>query len=207
MCTKLKDEVITSVSCGWEHSIATSLEQNCYSWGNNESGQCGIGTTAPIIFNPIKIEGLINVKNISCGNDHSLALNYNGEVYSWGKSEGGILGYKDNEFEYSPRLIPNLSNIDDICCGSLHNLALTKEGILYSWGCGEGGQLGHTEEFLLNEDSTGCITYPSVIQHLKHTKVIKISCGEAHSVALTYDGKVYGWGFNSSGQLGFGNIL
>jgi len=207
MCTKMKDEEIKSVSCGWEHSIAINSDLQCFSWGNNESGQCGVGTTSPIIFNPSKIEGLSNVKSVSCGNDHSLALTLSGDVYSWGKADGGVLGYKDNEYEYSPKRIKSLKNIEDICCGSLHNIALTKDGVLYSWGCGEGGQLGHTEEFLLHEDSTGCISTPSVIQHLMHTKVRQISCGEAHSVALTYDGKVYGWGFNSSGQLGFGKSI
>ena len=38
----------------------------------------------------------------------------------------------------------------------------------------------------------------------KNINIIKISCGEAHSLALTNNGKVYSWGFGSNGQLGLG---
>ena len=34
--------------------------------------------------------------------------------------------------------------------------------------------------------------------------IIKISCGEAHSLALSSKGEVYSWGFGSNGQLGLG---
>ena len=32
----------------------------------------------------------------------------------------------------------------------------------------------------------------------------QIACGEAHSISLTKDGKIYGWGISNYGQLGLG---
>ena len=58
----------------------------------------------------------------------------------------------------------------------------------------------------------GCLNTPSKIEGLTNMKILKVSCGEvklfiykkAHSLALTHDNKVYGWGFTSNGQLGLG---
>ena len=36
-------------------------------------------------------------------------------------------------------------------------------------------------------------------------RVTQVACGQNHTLALTEDGQVYGWGFNEWGQLGNGN--
>jgi alpha-tubulin suppressor-like RCC1 family protein len=38
-------------------------------------------------------------------------------------------------------------------------------------------------------------------------RVVMISCGWSHSIALTECGHVYSWGFNEYGQLGIGNTV
>ncbi|MFM7858252.1 MAG: hypothetical protein ACKO96_41640, partial [Flammeovirgaceae bacterium] len=85
MCFKLKEEEIISIKAGWEFNLALSKDGSIFSWGNNESGQCGLDNSSPVIFNPARIESLKNVKMISCGNEHALALNEKNEVYSWGR--------------------------------------------------------------------------------------------------------------------------
>jgi alpha-tubulin suppressor-like RCC1 family protein len=62
----------------------------------------------------------------------------NGDVYSWGKSEGGVLGYIDKEIEFTPKKTQCLKNVEKIYSGSLHNIAVNADGECYSWGCGEG---------------------------------------------------------------------
>ena len=34
---------------------------------------------------------------------------------------------------------------------------------------------------------------------------MQIACGHAHTLAVTDDGKLYTWGYNSNGQLGNGS--
>ena len=100
------------------------------------------------IFNPVHLDELVNIKQLACGNDHSIALLENGDIYSWGKSEGGVLGYMDKDIEFVPKKIKSLKNVEKIYAGSLHNIAIS-DGKIYSWGCGEGGQLGLSEEILV----------------------------------------------------------
>jgi len=98
--------------------------------------------------NPQKVN-IKNIRKVCCGNEHSLILNNIGDVFSFGKKEGGVLGYETLENQYLPKKITTLKDINLIACGSLHNLALNKKGEIYSWGSGEGGQLGLHEKLLV----------------------------------------------------------
>jgi alpha-tubulin suppressor-like RCC1 family protein len=180
LCYKLKDEEVSKISCGWEHNIVITNNKKCFSWGNNQSGQCGI-VDAPLVYNPSLIEQLDNVIEVSCGNEHSLALNNLGEVFSWGKSEDGVLGYIENNIEYIPKKIKSLEDVVSIVSGSIHNMVLMKDGTVKSWGCSKGGQLGHSEDYLMSIDNfTGYLSNPTDIESLKLAKIKKVSCGEVN---------------------------
>src|SRR5690349_15405311 len=62
------------------------------SWGDNEQGQLGNGTTKNSdVAEPVT--GLVyGVTAISAGSLHSLALLSSGEVLAWGDNESGELG-------------------------------------------------------------------------------------------------------------------
>ena len=232
----LKNKEIISVKSGWEHSIAQDKEKMLYSWGNNSCCQCGFEsneTSNGNIFFPKNISQLNdkNIIEISCGNEHTLALSNKGEVYSWGSISDGVLGrdisnIKENctgiaepgKINY---FIENNIKIRHISSGSIHNLCLDDKSNLYSFGCSKGGQLGLDEEELsilykqnnsnLNKNNINkekennfSINEPKLIKTLKDIEIIKISSGEAHNAALSLDGKCYVWGFGSNGQLGLG---
>lgn len=77
--------------------------------------------------------------------------------------------------------------------------------MVYSWGRGEGGQLGLAFNLLTNEDGNLYLTTPKRIRaNLEGMIVKQIACGDAHSLALLQNGKVFGWGYTNSGQLGLG---
>ena len=44
--------------------------------------------------------------------------------------------------------------------------------------------------------------YPTRVQSLNNKKIIAISCGETHTLALTDSGHLYSFGANGCGQLG-----
>jgi|LauGreDrversion4_2_1035121.scaffolds.fasta_scaffold585009_1 alpha-tubulin suppressor-like RCC1 family protein len=48
--------------------------------------------------------------------------------------------------------------------------------------------------------NTGGNSHPIVFP--KNEKIIDFKVGKSHALALTEDGKVYGWGNNSDGQIG-----
>ena len=41
--------------------------------------------------------------------------------------------------------------------------------------------------------------FPVLIENLP--KIKSVACGKSHSLALAYNGKLYGWGNNEQGQL------
>ena len=80
-----------------------------------------------------------------------------------------------------------------VATGFQHSMALLKTGKVYSWGWNAHGQLGYgtTKETL----------HPQIIERLP-VKVVGISAGWLHSMALHESGEVYCWGVNEYGQLG-----
>lgn len=77
-------------------------------------------------------------------------------------------------------------------------MVLTKQGEVYTWGSNEGGQLGLDNKQFIKAD---CVTKPTLVEALsrKGLFVTQIACGETHSVVLTKDHKVYGWGMSMYG--------
>lgn len=83
--------------------------------------------------------------------------------------------------------------IISMASGKCHVLLLNSSGLVYSFGTGSRGELGHGT--LESEQM------PKLIDVLSLIPIIEIACGAWHSVALTKDGDVYVWGWNSCGQL------
>jgi len=82
-----------------------------------------------------------------------------------------------------------------IQCGADHSMALTESGQVYAWGYGEWGRIGNGRR----GDKYQLI--PFKVSGFDG-EVDIISCGYAHSMALTKSGKAYCWGYNRFGQLG-----
>lgn len=132
-----------------------------------------------------------------------------GLVYSWGQGEGGLLGHGTTNTQQTPKVIEALRSLHvaSVVSGGLHTLALTKQGHVYSWGRGEGGQLGIPIDQLNHDPKTNelYLTTPKRIRgSIDGQFVIQVACGDAHSLGLTQNGEVYGWGYTNSGQLGLG---
>ena len=83
-----------------------------------------------------------------------------------------------------------------VSAAEYHSLALTG-GAVWSWGHGVFGKLGHGDEQhqLL----------PKEIEAFAGQRIIAVSTGEHHSLALTADGSVWSWGFGVFGRLGHGD--
>jgi len=78
---------VSMVSAGVDHCLVVDSDGALYSWGNNSRGQLGDGTTinrnVPVLISGGAIAGKTIVL-IRAGDYHSLAIDSNGSMYSWG---------------------------------------------------------------------------------------------------------------------------
>uniref|UniRef100_A0A8C2DW92 HECT domain-containing protein n=1 Tax=Cyprinus carpio TaxID=7962 RepID=A0A8C2DW92_CYPCA len=198
---KLCEHRISQVMCGNQHCIALSKDGQLFVWGENSSGQLGLGKGEPSTLSPQPLKSLcgIPLAQISTGGDHSFALSLSGAVFGWGKNSAGQLGLNDEQDRAVPCHIKFLRSqkVVYISCGEEHTAALTKEGGLFTFGNGSRGQLGH--------DSTRNEPLPRRVMELMGTEVSQIACGRHHTLAFVPStGLVYAFGCNTQGQLGTG---
>lgn len=93
--------------------------------------------------------------------------------------------------------------VTDISCGLEHCLVLTSAGRVFSCAIGNEnfiskGQLGEGE--IRNPRDYRQL---DEIDGLRHFKIAKIAAGDYHSLLLDRDGRMFSFGDNSFGQLGF----
>jgi alpha-tubulin suppressor-like RCC1 family protein len=183
-------------------------------WGCNDFGQLGDGTTKsieqPTSLSFPNLDESEFIQDIQLSNDYfGLALSNHGRIFSWGRnSYFGVLGNGNYDHQFTPREIlldeahRNQLNLNEkfiqISTQSLHSLALTNQGNLFAWGWNSYGQLGDA------------IPYKNKVMKIdidclkSDEKLIQISAGFNHSLAISSHHHVYAWGSNGLGQLGIG---
>uniref|UniRef100_A0A8B9RI51 HECT and RLD domain containing E3 ubiquitin protein ligase 3 n=1 Tax=Astyanax mexicanus TaxID=7994 RepID=A0A8B9RI51_ASTMX len=197
---KLCEHRISQVMCGNQHCIALAKDGQLFTWGQNSSGQLGLGKGEPSSLSPQPLKSLcgIPLAQISAGGDHSFALSLSGAVFGWGRNSAGQLGLNDEQAVPCHIKFLRSQKVVYISCGDEHTAALTKDGGLFTFGNGSRGQLGH--------DSTNNEPLPRRVLELMGTEVSQIVCGKHHTLAFVPStGLVYAFGCNAHGQLGLAN--
>ena len=138
---------------------------------------------------------------MSGASGHSLALTADGAVWSWGDGDWGRLGHGDPAHQWQPKKVEAFAGqrVVAVSAGRDHSLALTADGAVWSWGYGYQGRLGHgdTQSQLL----------PKKVEAFAGRRVVAVSAGRDHSLALTAENAVFAWGQGGTGQLGHGEDL
>lgn len=101
-CKVQLSERVTSIACGFEHSLVLTESGKMFSWGGGNCGELGHGDAinrdSPthlayvIDINTGKICTVPEFISIAAGHKLSLGLTKNGAVYSWGENYKGKLG-------------------------------------------------------------------------------------------------------------------
>jgi regulator of chromosome condensation len=214
---------ITSVSCGDNHVLALDSKGGVYAWGSGQQDQLGRRIVARHAQKnlqpaPVPIKRSAKIEKIIAGPNHSFAIEKDGSVWSWGLNNFAQTGIpygadKDNDMITAPAKVKALEDykIAHIGIGANHSVALTDDGDLLTFGRLENYALGikfdhiADNEELVRKNEVG---KPKIL--LKPTKIdipakfTTISCGPDHNIAITTEGKAWGWGFNANLQLGVG---
>lgn len=87
---------IVRVSLGHDHGLALADDGTVYAWGANDDGQLGIGSQdGSSSLTPVDVSGLgsdTQFVAVAAGQEFSLAISEDREVYGWGLGDSGQLG-------------------------------------------------------------------------------------------------------------------
>ena len=189
---------ISQISCGKSFTLCVSEDQVLYSFGDNSFGQLGLGTNQKQYNEPQIIDTFIGIEFIQCGSYHSICKMENNDIYAWGCNSNGQIGIGSLTTKESS-IIPCFDwpgDVIDIKCGRYHTLVLTSNQNVFSCGNNEYGQVGRDSD---KQNST-------ILQKIEElSEIIRIECGEYHSMCIDIYNNFYIFGSNEYNQLGFNN--
>jgi alpha-tubulin suppressor-like RCC1 family protein len=192
---------------GQAHSIALGADGSVWTWGANDEGQLGDGTTTDNPT-PTQVAGIGTAVGVAAGLAQCLALIDDGTVMAWGDNLYGQLG--DGTFNDSalPVTVLNesgtgpLTGITAVAAGT-HSMGLRADGTIRAWGYNYYGEIG--------DGTTDDRPLPVAVACL--TGVTRISAADYHSLALGTNtcsvdaDRVSCWGYNGDGGLGDGSFI
>jgi alpha-tubulin suppressor-like RCC1 family protein len=183
------------ILAGFYHSVGLDKNGRVWGWGLNSSGQLGDNTTTSRCT-PVSVVGTTKTFcEISNGNlaNHNLAIDKYGKVWAWGAGSFGRLGNNSTSNQITPVSIYGTKTFCKVTVGGSHSVAIDKNGRLWAWGRQSNGQLG-------DNTITSRLTPVSVVGTIK--TFCKVSAGNVHTHAIDKNGRLWGWGANTTGQLG-----
>ena len=191
---------VTAVAAGGGHSLALDSRGVVWAWGSNSDGQLGLGNFNGAVFAlPITFPGGEIITAIAGGAFYSLALDSAGNVWAWGSNCRGQLGISSFDANRNTPVkltnFPPNTRIVAIAAGGEHSLALDSAGNVSAWGSNTLGQLGNGQ----NLDQFG--PTPTIFPN-GTPRILSISAGGSHNLAVDADHNVWAWGVNGQGQLG-----
>ncbi len=138
---------IVAIAAGENFVVALREDGSVVTVGDNDAGQYGNGTQGngtPAEPTPYGVvSGLDNVVAVAAGGYHSLALDQDGNVYTWGKNLYGQLGTGKTNIHLTPVKVAGLTDIAAIGGGTESSIAFRNMSKVYVWGRNNNGQLGN----------------------------------------------------------------
>ncbi|KWU46657.1 RCC1/BLIP-II protein, partial [Rhodotorula sp. JG-1b] len=149
----------------------------------------------------------------ACGRGHTILVTDQGEAWSAGWNVSGQCGRPEQEHISSFQRIKggDLTHGDKIIqasAGVAHSLLLTEDGKVFAVGTAEKGVLGNGRtgehiagsRVLFQTESEPLLVKGAI----EGKKIVQITSGQQHNVALDSEGYCYAWGFGGLGRLGLG---
>lgn len=220
-CVKLRQE---------RYMFTRAYGGQVMTWGTGKSGELGLGKYITYSSIPRAIPALrsVRITQIASGNQHTLAIDDEGRLFSWGCGKSGQLGHDNGVDCFEPRLIAFFDQyyVEQCSAGRSHSAVLmtsrkssgernSKLKRLATFGRGAHGRLGVGHNRSLAKPTLVSVWPPSV----RPMSLVQVACGGAHTIVLAIKGiprnlsnpigvetVVLAFGFGTNGQLGTGYI-
>ncbi|CAK8539908.1 unnamed protein product [Lathyrus sativus] len=174
------------------------------SFGDGSHGALGLATASVGMgvdaYEPTPIPSLpSDILSVHAGHYHSLAITSERHLWAWGRNNEAQLGrgLSARETWNEPKRVEGLENVK-VCnafASGVVSSAVGEDGTVWVWGKSKRGQLG------LGKDVIEAVV-PHRVEALSGEKIKKVSFGWGHALALTVDGKLFGWGYYADGRIG-----
>ena len=176
---------VRAVAASGDLSFALDLGGAVWRWGMWNVGQ------GNVLAAPTPIDDLASgIIGIAAGDNHLVALDFEGEVWTMGANAAGQLGDGTLiDHGKTPQHVKGVPPVVAVAAGGTISLALDEDGAVWAWGA-------------QNLAGIGDGSLPVAVAGLP--KIIAISAGTEHALALGEDGTLWAWGRNTNGQLGSG---
>ena len=183
---------VTAVAAGAQTSYALKSDGTVWAWGGNGDGTIGDGSTTARL-SPVQVSGLTSIVSLSATHQDAYALRSDGTVWAWGDNFYGEIGDGTTTNRTAPVQVPGLTGIKAVASVTFGGYALRSDGTVAAWGADGNGELGDVGA--LNE-SNSPVTVPGLSQ------VTQIAGGLNTAYAVTAAGALFGWGLNTTSELG-----
>ena len=189
-------------------------EREVACWGQNDTGQLGLGHTNDIGDDELPGERVnieSSVVQLSSSYAHVCVRFEGGDIKCWGRNHVGQLGQGnvraigDDDVPAAERSVDlGGSQALQISAGGFHTCVLVDQGSVRCWGENDAGQLGYGNTLPVGHDSS----------HLPLTRnvaigdgrlAVQVETGQQFTCVLLDDDTTRCWGINDSGQLGYGH--
>ncbi|MCH9688735.1 MAG: hypothetical protein K0V04_45305 [Deltaproteobacteria bacterium] len=191
---------VQSLAASSAHTCALFEDGTIACWGNNSSGQLGLGNTDRIGDDDMDVITTVPLPEaavqVVAGESHTCARLASGAVKCWGRQEEGQLGTGEPDDIGDDEPIDSIGNIAlggtaiDIDAYGNFTCAALEGGTVRCWGHNTSGQLGYGDT-----ESRGDRKTPEEIGDVDLIGVaIGVETGRTHTCALLDSGSVRCWG-------------
>jgi len=187
----LRGKHITQMSVGCAHAMFLEANGVLWAFGDHNHGQCGLGVDVSTFFVteptaiPFFVEKDIQIREVRCGFDHTLALSTNALLYSFGANQRGQCGDDTTVSISIPQRIPFIDTftrrglaVASFDCGSHHSFCRTEDGVDWLWGSNDFG------DFFFNGDLLGTHLSEDVLQPHSMRESFQKRFGENECVGI-----------------------
>ena len=178
-----------------------------------------LATTLPSLARPIFADtsgapagvGRDAAQLIDLGTTTSCAIVSAADVQCWGSNGLGELGRGNTDDVGDSETPAEAGTLNlgagfvaaAVSSGSIHTCALSNVGTIKCWGDGAFGRLGYGNTEFIGDNET-----PAAVGTVNlGGTATAVSVGGTHSCAILTGGAVKCWGWNSLGELGYGNTI
>ncbi|KAM3178761.1 hypothetical protein ACTXT7_001875 [Hymenolepis weldensis] len=210
-----EDLMPMAASCGRAHSLVFShypvrRTSVLFSMGNNTFGQCARGIIENEIFTPenaqvIRVnlpKELRAIRQVECGQDHSLVLSDQGAVYACGLSTDGQTGLATTDcVDRLIRVGGALKNLKVTQVSSRGDtvLALTDGGRVFGWGNNEYNQIWPINDEVQVLEPTELPIHECLAGIKDVGKIVQVAASGSMCAMLDEHGHVFVWGYGCMG--------